>query len=430
MMRSLTDGRRFDLRDAAACSLKRQRWYDMKQTWRWFGPADTISIADVRMAGASGIVSALHHIPNGALWSVDEIKARQELIERPNGQASSLTWDVVESLPISEDIKTQTGDYRAHIETYKQSLENLAACGLSTICYNFMPVLDWTRTQLNARQSNGGTAMHFDLLEFAAFDLFVLKRPNARADYSDAFYQRAKDLADGLDSGARTALANNIVAGLPGATQNGTLEQVRGQLASYDGISGDRLRSNLVDFLTEVVPTAEKLGMRLCCHPDDPPFSLLGLPRVMSNLSDYSYVMDQVDSAASGVTFCTGSLGVDPQFDAVKFVETLGHRIHFVHLRNTKRHEPMDGPRISFHESEHLDGDTDMVGAVHALLDEERKRRSAGRADHEIPMRPDHGHAITSDLDQPMMPGYPLIGRLRGLAELRGVMASYERTMI
>lgn len=397
----------------------------MKQTWRWFGPADEISIPEIRMTGATGIVTALHHIPPGTVWSVEQIKQRQDEIAMPGGVPSGLTWDVAESVPVSEAIKTQTGDWRAHLAAYRESLKNLAACGVHTVCYNFMPVLDWTRTDLSARQPDGGTAMAFDLIDFAAFDLCILQRAGAQDDYSAGFVEKAQARAAGMNDAQKTALANNIVAGLPGANDNWTLEAVRDHLATYAQITPERLRQNLIDFLAEVVPTAEQVGVRLCCHPDDPPFSLLGLPRVMSSLADYAAVMDAVDVPASGVTFCTGSLGVDPAFDPRAFVAALGPRIHFVHLRNTLRAGPDDAPRYSFHESPHLEGDTNMVAATHALLDEEARRRAAGRADHEIPMRPDHGHAIVSDLDRPVMPGYPLIGRLRGLAELRGIMAGY-----
>lgn len=400
----------------------------MKQTWRWFGPADEISISEILQTGAEGIVTALHHIPTGEIWSKSEIKQRQEEISEPKGQANPLTWDVVESLPVSEDIKSQSGSYRAHFDTYRTSLTHLAECGISTVCYNFMPVLDWTRTELNAPLDLGGTTMSFDLIDFATFDLFILKRPNADQDYSDEFVELCQIRLKSLDKAAQDQLSQNIVAGLPGANENWTLDAVRGHLDVYQNISEDRLRSNLVDFLEEVVPTAEKLGIRLCCHPDDPPFPLLGLPRIMSNQADYTHVIKAVDSPANGVTFCTGSLGVDPNFDPAKFVKVLGSKIHFVHLRNTKRHDPIDGMRTSFHEAEHLGGDTDMVATVQALMAEEAKRREAGRSDHLIPMRPDHGQSLVSDLDRPMMPGYPLVGRLRGLAELRGVMASFEAT--
>ena len=391
----------------------------MRQTWRWFGPADEIRLSEIRQTGAEGIVSALHHIPSGALWQIEEIRARQDLIE-----AGGLTWDVVESLPVSEAIKTQSGPWRAHLDSYRQSLRTLAACGIETVCYNFMPVLDWTRTDLTARQRAGGHAMRFDLVDFALFDCFLLARDGAGQDYSAALVEEAAARHADMDDAQRMALAGNIVAGLPGANERWTLEDVRDQLGAYADIDADRLRATLIDFLSEVVPVAEEVGIRLCCHPDDPPFPLLGLPRVMSSLDDYRQVLGAVDSPANGATLCTGSLGVAPEFDPVAFVEALGPRIHFVHLRNTKRDGASDGARHSFHESPHLEGDTDMVATIRALMAEEARRKSQGRTDAQIPMRPDHGQALLSDLERPMMPGYPLVGRLRGLAELRGVMAA------
>eukprot|EP00873_Tetraselmis_striata_P032773 jgi/Tetstr1/453037/TSEL_040073.t1 len=398
----------------------------MKQTWRWFGPADEISITEIRQTGAEGIVSALHHVLPGEVWTADEIALRQDQIARPDGVPSGLNWDVVESLPISEAIKTQTGPVGAHLDAYRQSLRNLAAAGISTVCYNFMPVLDWTRTELAASMPNGGRAMRFDLVQFCAFDRFILDRPGAIDDYPEMLLAQAEAVFARMTDAERLQLADNIVAGLPGANDTWTLEDVRGHLATYDAIDADRLRNHLVDFLSEVVPLAEALGIRLCCHPDDPPFPLLGLPRVMSCEDDYARALEAVDSPASGITFCTGSLGVAEDFDPVRFVARLGRRIHFVHLRNTRRvGEGVDG-KHSFYESEHLDGDTDIVATIRALLAEEARRKAEGRSDWQIPMRPDHGQSLLSDLDRPVMPGYPLIGRLRGLAELRGVMAALE----
>ncbi len=392
----------------------------MRQTWRWFGPADEISLEEVRQTGAQGIVSALHHIPTGEVWTAEDIMERKTMIEAVH----PLTWDVVESVPVSEAIKTKTGDYKHHYETYRQSLRNLAACGIKVICYNFMPILDWTRTDLHRNLPNGAQAMFFDVYDFAMFDLHLLARDGADADYSDSVRAEAAKRFEAATEGERQGLINNIVAGLPGANERWTLDDVRAQLATYDGISPEQLRGNLIDFLAEVVPTAEELGLRLCCHPDDPPFSLLGLPRIMSNLADYKAVLEAVDSHANGATMCTGSLGIDPDFDPEEFVETLGDRIHFVHLRNTARDGAPEGPRHSFHESEHLGGDTDMVATVRALMNEQSRRKSAGRDDWQIPMRPDHGQSQLADLERRVMPGYPLIGRMRGLAELRGIMAA------
>ncbi len=394
----------------------------MKETWRWFGPSDAISIGEIRQTGATGIVSALHHIPTGEAWSVEHIIERQKQIEQPGGVPSGMTWDVVESVPVSEAIKSQTGPVSHHLETYKETLRNLARCGIYTVCYNFMPVLDWTRTDLSYALPHGGHAMRFHLLDFVVFDCFILCRKGAEQDYSAEIVEAAEARFADLGDGDRLKLSNNIVAGLPGANDNWSLEDVKLNLDAYIGVTPETLRSNLVDFLSEVIPTAEDLGIRFCCHPDDPPFSLLGLPRVMSSQCDYATVLDAVESPANGATLCTGSLGVDTEFDPMSFIAQLGHRIHFVHLRNTMRDGPSDKNRHSFYESEHLAGDTDMVATIRALLAEEQQRRSQGRSDCEIPMRPDHGHALLSDLKRPTQPGYPLIGRMRGLAELRGVM--------
>lgn len=403
----------------------------MRQTWRWFGPADTISIAEVRQTGAEGIVSALHHIAPGEVWTPEEIAKRKREIEQavvPQARSgettgsSGLTWDVVESVPVSETIKTKTGPVAEHYEAYRQSLRNLADQGLQTVCYNFMPILDWTRTDLAAQMPDGATAMRFDMLEFCLFDALLLHRPGAEDDYPAAMLDGARARHTGMSDADKQKLVNNIVAGLPGANDSWTLDDVRAQLATYGAIDADRLRQNLIDFLSEVVPTAEQVGIRLCCHPDDPPFSLLGLPRVMSTTDDYVAVLDAIDNPASGATLCTGSLGVRADFDPVDFVEKLGPKIHFVHLRNTRRTEPSAGLKSSFYESEHLGGDTDMVATIGALLAEQKRRQTEGRADWQIPMRPDHGQAMLDDLSRNSMPGYPLIGRMRGLAELRGIM--------
>ncbi|MEO3997647.1 mannonate dehydratase [Mesorhizobium sp. CAU 1732] len=399
----------------------------MKHTWRWFGPVDKVTIADARQAGAQGIVTALHHIPYGAVWTPDEIARRQDEVRRmPDGSPSTLEWEVVESLPISEAIKTQTGAWRAHIDAYRTSLENLAAAGIFTVCYNFMPVLDWTRTALAWRLPNGGTTMRFELNDFAAFDIHIFKRPGAAESFEPAVAEEAGRRFAAMDDAARTMLSRSINAGLPGAAESYSLDDLRAQIATYDGIDADRLRNNLIDFLSEVVPTAERLGMRLCCHPDDPPFPLLGLPRIMSSEADYRAVLDAVDSPASGATLCTGSLGAHPGNDLPGMVERLGPRIHFVHLRNVTRETP--GTPCTFHEAEHLGGGTDMVAVIAALLREEARRRAEGRADAEIPMRPDHGQDILDDLKRGAQPGYPAIGRLKGLAELRGVEMALSRS--
>ncbi|MDY8110312.1 mannonate dehydratase [Fulvimarina sp. 2208YS6-2-32] len=394
----------------------------MRQTWRWFGPNDQVGIEDMLQAGVEGVVSALHHVPTGDVWSEREIEARQRAIaSRPDGSPSGLAWDVVESLPVSESIKKQTGPWREHIESYKASLRNLRAAGIRTVCYNFMPVLDWTRTDLKHRVGHGGTAMRFDIYDFAAFDIFILERPGAAESFDSEIVDVAKQRFAAMDTDARREIAENVVFGLPGAAERFSLADVRDHLAEYAAIDEARLRGHLVAFLEEVAPVAEELGMRLCCHPDDPPFSLLGLPRIMSTEAHYGEILRAVDLRANGITLCSGSLGARADNDLPGMMERLGDRVHFLHLRNTKRE--MDGLYASFHEAEHLAGDTDMVALVAAVLKEEKRRRADGREDADIPFRPDHGQDILDDLKRKAQPGYPAIGRLKGLAELRGVIA-------
>lgn len=392
----------------------------MKQCWRWFGPGDQIPLDDLRQVGVEGIVTALHERPPGTVWSAAQISERQRIL-----RAAGYEWDVVESLPVSEAIKTQGPEMRAHITAYKASLEALAAANITTICYNFMPILDWTRTNLRAKQPHGGAAMRFDLIDFAVFDLYILQREEGVESYSEAQRAAAAERFNALSDHRKKQLQRNIIAGLPGANDSWSLGDVRALLDSYKGITRAQLRSHLIDFLSEVAPCAEALGLRLCCHPDDPPFSLLGLPRVMSSCADYSLVLNAVDLPANGATLCTGSLGVAEDFDGPTFVKTHGPRIHFAHLRNTKRIAGSDAARPDFFEAPHLEGDTDMVGTVGALMAEQTRRRAEGRADWQIPMRPDHGQELLSDLGGHSTPGYPLIGRMRGLAELRGLMASF-----
>ncbi|MFW2589530.1 mannonate dehydratase [Sagittula sp. SSi028] len=395
----------------------------MQQCWRWFGPADFVGVDDMLQAGVQGVVSALHHVPTGALWTPQEIAKRQvEIATRRDGSASGIAWDVVESLPVSEDIKKQSGDWRAHIDTWRDSMRNLADAGISTICYNFMPVLDWTRTDLAWRVGHGGTAMRFDIVDFAAFDIYILERDGAADSFPAQITEQAKTRFDGMDADRRAALAHNTVCGLPGAAENFSLADVRRHLAEYNDISADQLRRHMIDFLSEVIPEAERLGMRLCCHPDDPPFPLLGLPRIVSTEADYQAILDGVDSIANGVTLCSGSLGARDDNDLPGMMERLGPRVHFLHLRNVTRET--EGTPCSFHEAEHLGGGTDMVALLKAVHAEETRRRAEGRADWSIPLRPDHGQDIVDDLGRTGQPGYPLIGRLKGLAELRGIMAA------
>ncbi len=401
----------------------------MQQTWRWFGPNDLVSIDDMLQAGVEGVVSALHHLPPGVVWSTEEILKRQSAIAtRTDGSASSLQWEVIESLPVSEDIKKQAGDWRAHYAAYKSSLENIANAGIETICYNFMPILDWTRTDLAWRVASGATCMRFDYTAFAAFDLFILKRKKATKDYSEETINLANEYFKSMNDSQRDTLAQSVVFGLPGAADNYTLADVRQHLAEYDEISPDRLRQNLIDFLSEVIPTAQKLGLRMCCHPDDPPFSLLGLPRIMSTESDYKIITEAVDSPANGITLCTGSMGVRQDNDLPGIMTRLGDKVHFLHLRNVKRES--NNIRGSFYEAEHLGGDTDMVAVIAAALVEEKKRRQAGRADWSIPMRPDHGQNLLDDHNRKAQPGYPAIGRLKGLAELRGIIAALSHPTV
>lgn len=387
----------------------------MRQTWRWFGPVDRVSVRDAAQAGAEGIVSALHHVPTGAVWTRDEIGKRQQ-----EAREGGLEWELAESIPVSEEIKTGAAGAKEHISAWKESLENLARSGIRTVCYNFMPVLDWTRTDLAWQTRSGARAMRFDLVDFAAFDLFVLNRAGASHDYPEAICAAAERRLAELDDEARARIAANVSAGLPGSTESYTVDDLRRHIATYAQIDAEQLRRRLIDFLSEVVPVAERLGMRLCCHPDDPPWPLLGLPRIMSTEADYRVVLDAVDSPANGMTLCTGSLGARADNDLPGMVERLGPRVHFAHLRNVRR-EAETRP-CSFFEDEHLEGGTDMVAVAAALLAEEKRRKAEGRHDWQIPMRPDHGQDILDDMTRGGQPGYPAVGRLKGMAELRGVI--------
>lgn len=386
----------------------------MRHTWRWFGPIDKVSVHDAAQAGAKGIVSALHHIATGDVWPDEEIARRHEEIRQ-----GGLVWDVVESVPVSEAIKTQIGDWKNHILNWQETLRRLSRSGIKTVCYNFMPVLDWTRTDLRWDTRHGAKAMRFDLTEFAAFDLYILKRPGALEDYSEMLREKAARSFSAMSDAEIAALAKNIGAGLPGSADGYTLDQLREKLLIYEGIKRERLQQNLVDFLTEVAPVAEQVGINICAHPDDPPWPLLGLPRILSTADDYAYMLGQVNSRANGMTFCTGSLGARADNDLPAMVRRFADRIHFVHLRNVT--SDMDDLPCSFFEDEHLEGGTDMVAVIAELLREEARRRKLGRADHQIPMRPDHGQEILDDVMRDAQPGYPAIGRLKGLAELRGI---------
>jgi len=392
----------------------------MRHTWRWFGKSDVVALEEIEQAGAKGIVTTLHHVPNGGVWTIDEIKKRQEEISmRSDGGSTSLQWEVVESLPVSEEIKKQDANWRQHLENFKLSLRNLADCGLQVVCYNFMPILDWTRTDLAYRLQNGATCMRFDFVDFAVFDIFILKRMGAEHSFEGAVVENARIRFSKMNDAQQKTLSQNIVAGLPGANQNLTMEDIKALLEIYRNIDETVLRKNLQDFLEEVIPIAEEVGVRLCCHPDDPPFALLGLPRIMSNEQDYSEMLAAVESPSNGMILCSGSLGAHVSNDLPGMMSRLGHRVHFLHLRNVVVEE--NKTPGSFYESEHLNGNTDMVALIGAILEEETRRKNDGRADWEIPMRPDHGQDILDDLKRGAQPGYPAIGRLKGLAELRGV---------
>jgi mannonate dehydratase len=401
----------------------------MRQTWRWFGPKDSVSIDDMLQAGVEGVVTALHHVPTGAIWSPEEIAQRQAgLSVMQNGEPSGLNWEVVESLPVSEDIKRQSGDWKVHIANWKTSMRHLRDAGIEVICYNFMPILDWTRTDLAYRLQNGATCMRFDAIDFAVFDLFLLEREGAAEGYPLEVMEAARKRFQDMSDTRRQELSGNVVFGLPGAAERMSMADVKSHLANYDSISDERLRGHLIDFLAAVAPLAEEIGMRLCCHPDDPPFPLLGLPRIMSTEAAYKSVMDAVNIPANGITLCTGSLGARADNDLPGMMRRLGDRVHFLHLRNVALEDRALGG--SFHEAAHLEGNTDMVAMIAAILAEENCRKASGRADCQIPMRPDHGHDILDDLKRKAQPGYPSIGRLKGLAELRGIMTALSHPMV
>jgi mannonate dehydratase len=391
----------------------------MEQTWRWFGPDDAVTLAAARQAGASGIVTALHHIPYGVVWSPDEIEKRKAEIAAPG---FGLAWSVVESLPVHERVKIGEGDLEPIFANYRQSLRNIAAAGLRTICYNFMPVLDWTRTELDTPLPGGARALRFNIHEYVAFDWLILEREGAELGQVDAVLDRARAWHAAASESDKRRLLANIMAGLPGAYDRYDVPRLREMLARYEGVDAEVLRGNLRRFLEAVVPTAAEVGINLCIHPDDPPRPLFGLPRIVSTGDDLARIMAMVDLPANGVTLCSGSLGAHPDNDVPAIARRFADRIWFAHLRNVTK-----DPDGSFMEAEHLGGDTDMVVLIDALLAEEARRRKAGWVDWRIPMRPDHGHEILDDIGRGGHPGYPAIGRLRGLAELRGVMAALEK---
>ncbi len=388
----------------------------MLESWRWFGPEDPVTLAHARQAGATGVVTALHHIYDGRIWTPEDIAIRMDLVKK-----AGMVWSVCESIPVNSAIKLRNADSRRYIDAWKQCLANLGQAGVPVVCYNFMPVVDWTRTDLMFATEAGGFALRFDMEEFAAYDLFVLKRKNAEASYSPELIKKAEARLSAMSEDKILTLEHNIIAGLPGGEDTHTRETIRERIAAYDGLSSADMQANLIEFLREVVPVAEENGTKLAIHPDDPPFSLFGLPRVVSTAEDVRTILGAVPSAANGMTLCAGSYGSRPENDVVAMATEFADHIHFVHLRNVAK-EP-DG---SFIESEHLGGDVDMVKLITALRAEEKRRLEMGRADHVIPMRPDHGHLLVDDIGKKVNPGYSCIGRLKGLAELRGVTAAVD----
>ncbi len=392
---------------------------NLEQTFRWYGPSDPVTLAAIRQTGATGIVTALHHLPSGEVWSIEEIEKRKNTI-----LAAGLTWSVVESVNIHESIKTGNIEREAYADKYITTLKNLAQSGIKTVCYNFMPVLDWTRTDIDYRLPNGASALRFHAPAWAAFDLYILEREGAYKEFSPQEQANAKEYLDSLNADDKTKLVNNIMAGLPGTKDVLTIGQFKTHLEKYKGIDAAQLKQNLAWFLKTIIPEAEKLGIKMCIHPDDPPFPIFGLPRIVSTENDLLDVVNAAPSPSNGLTFCTGSLGARGDNDLPAMIEKLGSYIHFLHLRNVKRET--DG---SFFEADHLGGSSDMYTVMKAIIKEQKRREDSGRADIAIPMRPDHGHKLLDDFNYDTFPGYSAIGRLKGLAELRGLEMGIKNTL-
>ena len=392
---------------------------DLEQTFRWYGPTDAVTLAAIRQTGATGIVNALHHIPTGAVWTTEEIEERQQIINK-----AGLKWSVVESVNIHESIKTAGPDREQYAEKYITTLRNLSLAGIKTVCYNFMPVLDWTRTDIDYRLPNGASALRFHAVALAAFDLYLLKREGAFQEFTDEQQQEAKLYLDSLTDDEKVKLHNNVMAGLPGTKDVLTMEQFKAHLEKYNGVDAAALKQNLAWFLQTIIPEAEKMGVKMCIHPDDPPFPIFGLPRIISTEADLEFVVNAAPSPSNGLTFCTGSLGARADNNLPAMITKFGKHIHFLHLRNVQRE-----PGGSFHEADHLGGSTDMYEVMKSVVAEQQRRAETGSENPAIPMRPDHGHKLLDDFNYQTFPGYSVIGRLKGLAELRGLELGVKRSL-